>query len=98
MKKIFFILTLFLCVTCWSQVKINTEAFEPSAILLVASKNLEGNPKGVLISPMSTIDIESIANPPKGLVVYDLDARCVKINIGTESNKNWKCLLAKKTL
>ncbi|WP_312078309.1 hypothetical protein [Chryseobacterium sp.] len=58
---------------------------------------LESNTKGFVITRMTTLQIEgqtsptvipaSITNPQEGMMVYDTDAKCLKIY----SDGNWKC-------
>lgn len=51
---------------------------------------LESNTKGFVISRMTTIQITGIISPQEGMMVYDTDLKCLKLNTnGTSSG--WSC-------
>lgn len=79
----------------FGQVAINSGTPHPSSILTVAPTDLKGQYKGTLLSPMTTSQVNSIANPAKGLVVYDTDRKCLKVNKGTPAVSKWICVKTK---
>ena len=55
---------------------------------------LESNTKGFVITRMSTAQINNIAIPVEGMMVYDTDDKCLKIYVvdnTTPANSGWKC-------
>ncbi|WP_262909802.1 hypothetical protein [Chryseobacterium arthrosphaerae] len=42
-----------------------------------------------------TTRINSITNPAKGLMVYDTDVKCLKVNKGTPETAQWVCIRTK---
>lgn len=55
---------------------------------------LESNTKGFVISRASTVQINSITTPIDGMMVYDNDAKCLKIytvDTAVPANTGWKC-------
>ncbi|WP_291873119.1 hypothetical protein [Chryseobacterium sp.] len=76
----------------FGQVGINSAAPHPSSNLTVAPTDLKGQYKGTLFSPMTTSQINSIANPAKGLIVYDTLLKCLKVNKGTPAASQWVCV------
>lgn len=48
---------------------------------------LESNSKGFVITRLTTANINIISNPQEGMMVYDTDAKCLKIY----SDGNWNC-------
>lgn len=51
---------------------------------------LESNVKGFVITRMTTQQILDITNPVEGMMVYDTDAKCLKLN-STGLNTGWSC-------
>lgn len=84
--KIRIILFLFLSNYCFSQVGINTENPDPSSIL-----ELDSNNSGLLIPRMTEAQINSIFQPARSLLVFNLDRNCLFINLGTSNNPAWEC-------
>jgi len=76
----------------YGQVGINSSTPHPSSMLMVAPTNLKGEYKGTLLSPMTTNQINSIVNPANGLIVYDTDKKCLKINKIMATYRIWVCL------
>ncbi|WP_123912745.1 hypothetical protein [Chryseobacterium pennipullorum] len=48
---------------------------------------LESNTQGFVISRMSTLQVNAIASPQEGMMVYDTTAKCLKLYDGTA----WRC-------
>lgn len=48
---------------------------------------LESNTKGLVITRMATADLQNIAIPVEGMIVYDTTAKCLKVY----SDSNWSC-------
>ncbi|MDO5616364.1 MAG: hypothetical protein Q4G16_09250 [Cruoricaptor ignavus] len=48
---------------------------------------LESNTKGFVITRITTAELNNITSPQVGMMVYDTDAKCLKIHDG----KTWKC-------
>lgn len=78
----------------YSQVRINTINPHPSAALDVQSPN---NNQGVLLPRMTTGQKNAIANPNKGLLVYDTDRKCISQNAGDATTPLWVCLMSLDT-
>lgn len=96
MKKIMMLIgTAFCACQVFGQVGVNLETPHPSSILTVAPTNQKGQYKGSLLSPMTTRQINSIPNPAKGLMVYDTDVKCLKVNKGTPAIAQWVCIRTK---
>ncbi|MDY3318892.1 thrombospondin type 3 repeat-containing protein [Riemerella anatipestifer] len=57
---------------------------------------LEANTKGFTITRMSTTEIQAIANPVIGMMVYDTTENCLKSYVETQSTPSviraWKCM------
>lgn len=85
----------FLCLSSIRAGRVNLETPHPSSILTVAPTNQKGQYKGSLLSPMTTRQINSIPNPAKGLMVYDTDVKCLKVNKGTPAIAQWVCIRTK---
>ncbi|OCA80596.1 hypothetical protein BBH99_00405 [Chryseobacterium contaminans] len=92
------ILTTAVFYSCYlsAQIGIETSSPDNSSILTVAPKNNKDNFKGTLLGTMVTSNVNSIINPTKGLVVYDLTKKCLSINLGSSIQSNWQCLKTKK--
>ncbi|MBL1219365.1 hypothetical protein JET18_00825 [Chryseobacterium sp. L7] len=96
MKKIMILTGTVLCTSYFfGQVAINTETPHPSSILTVAPTDLKGQYKGTLLSPMTTSQISNIPSPANGLMVYDTEKRCLKVNKGTPAASRWVCIRIK---
>lgn len=54
-----------------------------------AALDISHTGKGLLIPRMSTTSINAIANPAKGLLVYDSVTNQLMVNIGTPAAPNW---------
>ena len=70
--------------TAFAQVGIGTTTPDASSALDVASTT-----RGFLAPRMTTAERDAIANPAKGLMIYNLDDSCLQINLGTTSSPNW---------
>ncbi|SFN40347.1 hypothetical protein SAMN05421594_2611 [Chryseobacterium oleae] len=93
MKKAMISIGVIVCTSnVFGQVGINSAVPNPSSNLTVAPTDLKGQYKGTLLSPMTTSQINSIANPAKGLIVYDTLLKCLKVNKGTSTASQWVCL------
>lgn len=80
---------------CFSQVGVNTEKPDLSSNLTVSALDQDNRYKGTLLSPMTTAQINTIQQPAKGLLAYDTERKCLKVNIGTSDDPDWKCLKTK---
>src|SRR6185369_12367069 len=88
MKKRLFLFQI-LCIVTYSSfsqsVGIGTTTPDPSAALDITATN-----KGLLIPRMTINSINAIANPARGLLVYDSVANQLIVNIGTSVAPNWQ--------
>jgi hypothetical protein len=92
MKHIKFLLAivgLFAFVNLQAQIKVGTNptTMDPSSILEV-----ESTTKGFLPPRMTETERDDIANPAKGLVIFNLTEDCLQINEGTSTAPAWVCL------
>src|SRR4030095_9236637 len=88
MKKIVLVLKFLILVTycSFSQgVGIGTNTPDPSAALDITASN-----RGLLIPRVSTIAMNAIPNPAKGLQIYDTVADLLMVNAGTPLIPNWQ--------
>ncbi|SHF83494.1 hypothetical protein, partial [Chryseobacterium sp. OV279] len=93
MKKTMISIGVILCTSnVFGQVGINSATPHPSSNLTVAPTDLKGQYKGTLLSLMTTSQVNSIANPAKGLLVYDTQLKCLKVNKGTPAASQWVCI------
>ena len=92
MKKIFILLfAINSCSIAFSQnVGIGTLVPDPSAQLDISANN-----RGLLIPRMSSSAIGLIANPAKGLMVYDSVKNEMLVNMGTATAPSWQSIGAK---
>jgi len=93
-KKI--LLAQLLCVISYCSfsqgVGIGTTSPDASAALDITATN-----KGLLMPRMSITSINAIANPARGLLVYDSVANQLMVNIGTPVTPNWQSLANSNT-
>ena len=89
MKK--YISLVCLCILCIQslrgQVGIGTQTPNTSSALDISSIT-----KGFLIPRMTTAQRNSISNPAKGLIVYNVSEDCIEVNTGTRTTTVWNCL------
>jgi hypothetical protein len=78
MKKLLFVILISFHYAAFAQVGIGTQTPAPSAMLEVNS-----NDKGVLLSRMTNTERAAIANPIKGLMVFDTSSNSLWIHNGT---------------
>jgi trimeric autotransporter adhesin len=92
MKKIvILLLAISNCSVAFAQnVGIGTLVPDPSAQLDISTSS-----KGLLIPRMSSSAVGSIANPAKGLMVYDSVKNEMLVNMGTPASPNWQSIGAK---
>ncbi|MBN2867273.1 MAG: hypothetical protein JXK08_01240 [Flavobacteriaceae bacterium] len=83
-KTITLILILLTSFLSFSQVGINTTNPDASSIL-----DIESSDKGVLFPRMTTAERDAIANPAKGLIIYNIDIDKLQFNIGISSAPIW---------
>ncbi len=71
-----------------AQVKIgdNQTTIDASALL-----ELENTTKGFLPPRMTTAQVNAIASPATGLMVYNTSLLCLQVNDGTPASPNWNC-------
>jgi len=91
MKKVYILLILIpgYLVTLAQSVGLGTLAPNASAQLDISSTN-----KGLLIPRMGTASIASVANPAKGLLIYDSAKNLLMVNMGTAATPNWQTIVA----
>jgi hypothetical protein len=90
MKLAFTFSLLLMAVTCMAQgVGIGTTLPNPSAQLDVSSGT-----RGILIPRMTTAAISGIANPAKGLMIYDSVKNQLLVNMGSASAPDWETIVA----
>lgn len=76
-----------------AQVGIMTDSPDETSILEVYSEN-----KGVLIPRLTEIQKEAIVRPAEGLMIYNVDKKCLQINVGSLTDKKWTCLPGKPVI
>ena len=69
----------------FSQVGVNTLTPDSSSIL-----DIESTTKGILLPRIS--NFSNVLNPAPGLIVYDINRKCISQNIGTSISPEWSCL------
>lgn len=69
--------------------QLNSTPINPSAIVEMKSSN-----KGMLLPRLNTSQINSIASPTQGLLLYDTDSKCVKSYNGNA----WECTSASSSV
>ncbi|MDR0681797.1 MAG: hypothetical protein LBG15_08130 [Dysgonamonadaceae bacterium] len=88
MKNSILLLFLFtgLVHSTFAQVKIgnNADNIKSSSLL-----ELESPDKGLLITRLTTEQINAIQNPATGLLIYNTDLNLLQVNIGTEGTPQW---------
>ncbi|MFD2726649.1 hypothetical protein [Hyunsoonleella rubra] len=86
MNKIAYVLVLFIafCHLGLAQVGIGTTNPDASSVL-----HIESTDKGVLIPRLTTAQINAIANPANGLMVYNTDIGEFQFNCGTLVTPDW---------
>ena len=79
----------FVTYSCFAQIKVgqNPTQIEPSAMLEVASSS-----KGVLLTRLSSTEVNAISNPATGLLVFNTDLQCLQIQLGLPAMPSWQCL------
>ncbi len=76
-----------------AQVGIMTDSPDETSILEVYSEN-----KGVLIPRLTEIQKEAILRPAEGLMIYNIDKKCLQINVGSPADKKWSCIYSKPSV
>ena len=88
-RTIIYFIALVLNLSMFAQVGIGTTTPDASSALEIKSSD-----KGLLIPRMTTNNLMMISSPASGLMVYDTDVKCIKINLSTNpAVKDWKCLV-----
>lgn len=87
MKALFLYTLFFISLVTYGQVGINTTTPDASAMLDVVSNNT-----GVLISRMTTVERDAIANPATSLLIYNTDSNEYQYNFGTPATPIWVSL------
>src|ERR1700741_5690322 len=59
-----------------------------------AQVEISSSGKGLLIPRMTTVLINSISNPAKGLMVYDSTSNRLMVNMGTATTPNWQTIVS----
>lgn len=67
------------------QMTVGGETPDPSAIL-----DMQSTSKGFMLPRISTTDRNTIANPAKGLIIFNTSTYCMEINQGTPSAPQWQ--------
>lgn len=80
----------FLVIANAQSIGIGTSSPNSSAALDITNTG-----KGLLIPRMPTTQINSIANPAKGLLVYDSMLNQLMVNMGTPASPDWQTIVAK---
>lgn len=76
---------ILLSAIAFSQSGVNTDDVDDSAIL-----HLESTDKGFLLPSLTEVQITSMPNPAKGLVVFNGERKCLGVNIGTPAIPDWQ--------
>jgi trimeric autotransporter adhesin len=90
MKK-YLLLSIFLWNVAWCTAQgtgIGTSNPDASAAL-----DITHTAKGLLIPRMATAHIAAVANPAKGLLVYDSSLNQLMVNMGTPTAPNWQTIV-----
>jgi trimeric autotransporter adhesin len=75
---------------CLAQnVGIGTTSPDPSAQL-----DINSGARGILIPRMTTVAVSGIANPAKGLMIYDSTRNQLLVNMGTPAAPDWENIVA----
>ena len=82
--KYLLFLILFISTNQFAQVGIGTENPDSSAVL-----DLDSDSQGLLLPRLTTDQRNSIKNPAKGLMIYNITSNDSEINIGTPDAANW---------
>lgn len=87
MRKIISVFLSGLGIMVSAQIGINTQT--PEAELDVVSTE-----SGVLLPRVEQARIRTLANPPKGLILFNTDENCLMINLAesTATDSDWQCL------
>lgn len=90
-KSIFttFLLAFIGLSTAYSQVGIGTTTPDPSATLDIRATN-----KGLLVPRLDSDQINLIANPATGLLVFNIDLNEFQVNVGTPADPEWQSLIS----
>jgi hypothetical protein len=59
-----------------------------------AQLDISSGSRGILIPRMTTAGVSGIANPAKGLMIYDSTMNQLLVNMGTPSSPNWENIIA----
>ncbi|MCT4664593.1 MAG: hypothetical protein N4A45_05105 [Flavobacteriales bacterium] len=78
--------TLTISTRSYSQIGIGTTNPHPSAIL-----ELESTSKGFLPPRLTETQKSNMVNPASGLMIYNLDKKCIDVNQGTPTTPDWNC-------
>jgi hypothetical protein len=91
MRKYLLLSIFFLGVACCKaqSTGIGTSSPDASAVL-----DITHTAKGLLIPRMGTARIAAIANPAKGLLVYDSSLNRLMVNMGTPTTPDWQNIVA----
>ena len=81
------LVAMFCSLVSMAQVGIGTTTPNANAALDVVSTS-----QGMLFPRMTTAQRDAIANPAKGLTIFNTMLNCIQTNIGNSVAANWKCL------
>ncbi|MCW3159895.1 hypothetical protein [Chryseobacterium oryctis] len=85
MSKLILLVIALICGITKGQVGINTTSPDPSSALDVTSDS-----KGLLLPRIN--DVSSIQEPATGLIIFDINKKCISQNVGTPTTPDWTCL------
>jgi hypothetical protein len=85
MHKIITLILVMASCTITAQVGINTSTPDQSSVLDITSTS-----KGVLLPRIS--NVATVTSPATGLVIFDVNKKCISQNVGTPATPDWVCL------
>jgi hexokinase len=89
MKKIIFFFFLLIAVNQLTKAQVKIGDNIASGVNSSSVLELESTTKGLLISRLTTAQVNAIVNPATGLLVYNMDLNLLQMNTGTPATPQW---------